>query len=428
MFRSVRDRVVSDTAGMPIAFDDRLRERMAERLAAHDRLELPLDGRRHAAVAIIVVDSTVGADADDPYEFSDEEMAVIPGYTGGLDGRMAGVAGGASFVLCRRSAGLNTHASQWALPGGRLDADETAVDAALRETWEEVGVRLDPSAVLGLLDDYPTRSGYVMTPVVVWGGGDIALEPNPDEVLATYRIGLHELARVDSPRFVDIPESDRPVVQVPTRRRSDPRTDRCRDRQLPLGVCRRPCIVGGARRRLRAAGLRLGLKRLGRRPSAAGVTETAAAVDAVEVVGDVPFDGCDGLDHELGDAVAAMDLVVGGRVGVDEDDLDLAAVGRVDQSGTVDDADAVFEGHATAGKDEAAVAHRNRDRDPGRHEASSTTGRQDDSLTCVQVEAGVALVGVRGERELRIELDDRDLQLTARTIPGQTLPRNSGGS
>jgi len=200
---------------LPIAFDDDLRGRIADRLAGHDRLELPLEGRRHAAVAIMVVDSTIGADADDPYEFSDEEMGVIPGYTGGLDGRMSGVAGGASFVLCRRSAGLNTHASQWALPGGRLDTGETPVDAALRETWEEVGVRLDPSAVLGVLDDYATRSGYVMTPVVVWGGADVELEPNPDEVLATYRIGLHELARSDSPRFVDIPESDRPVVQVP---------------------------------------------------------------------------------------------------------------------------------------------------------------------------------------------------------------------
>ncbi len=192
---------------------------MVDRLAAHDRLELPLDGRRHAAVAIVVVDSNVGDDAEDPYEFSDEEMRVIPGYTPDraeeLHGRMAGVAGGASFVLCRRSAGLRSHASQWALPGGRLDAGETVVDAALRETWEEVGVRFGGDRVLGVLDDYVTRSGYVMTPVVVWGGQGVELDPNPDEVLAAYRIGLHELAREDSPRFVDIPESDRPVVQVP---------------------------------------------------------------------------------------------------------------------------------------------------------------------------------------------------------------------
>jgi len=49
----------------------------------------------------------------------------------------------------------------------------------------------------------------------VWGGRDVVLAPNPSEVLAAYRIGLHELVRDDSPRFVSIPESDRPVVQVP---------------------------------------------------------------------------------------------------------------------------------------------------------------------------------------------------------------------
>jgi hypothetical protein len=50
---------------------------------------------------------------------------------------------------------------------------------------------------------------------VVWGGGELDLKPSADEVLAAYRVGLHELCREDSPRFVNIPESDRPVVQVP---------------------------------------------------------------------------------------------------------------------------------------------------------------------------------------------------------------------
>jgi 8-oxo-dGTP pyrophosphatase MutT (NUDIX family) len=203
----------------PIELTDGLRDSMTQRLAAHDRVELPLDGRRHAAVAIVVVDSTTGDDSTDPFQFGDDDMRKIPGFEPGadesLDGRMAGVAGGASFVLCRRSAGLNKHASQWALPGGRIDDGETPVDAALRETDEEVGVRFDESNVLGLLDDYATRSGYVMTPVVVWGGANVTLAPSPDEVLAAYRIGLHQLARSDSPRFVSIPESDRPVVQVP---------------------------------------------------------------------------------------------------------------------------------------------------------------------------------------------------------------------
>ena len=209
-------------AGM-ITYDDALRDRIRRHLAEHDRVSLPLDGRRHAAVAILLVDSEPGSDAEDPYPADADGMAKIPtddrdGRTGldaSLDGHMNGVAGGAAFVLCRRAARLSTHSAQWALPGGRIDPGESVVEAALRETHEEVGVRLDESAVLGRLDDYATRSGYVMSPVVVWGGADLDLRPNPDEVLAAYRIGLHELSRDDSPRFVTIPESDRPVVQVP---------------------------------------------------------------------------------------------------------------------------------------------------------------------------------------------------------------------
>jgi len=198
-----------------IDLNDALRARIANNLTRHERLEVPLDGRRHAAVAIVLVDSVVGSDQRDPFGASAEDLAVIPSDVSGLDGQMADVAGGASFVLCRRSAGLSRHASQWALPGGRLDAGETAVEAALRETDEEIGVRLTPDSVLGLLDDYPTRSGYVITPVVVWGGHAIDIVPEPGEVLAAYRVGLHQLIRDDSPRFVDIAESDRPVVQVP---------------------------------------------------------------------------------------------------------------------------------------------------------------------------------------------------------------------
>ena len=199
----------------PLAYDEALRQRIAVNLAGHDRRAVPLDERRHAAVAIVLVDSDLGEDRVDPHPWELERMDELPGGAGGLDGRMVDVSGGAAFLLCRRPAGLNRHAGQWALPGGRLDDGETAIEAALRELDEELGVSLAADAVLGLLDDYPTRSGYVMTPVVVWGGGRLDLRPEPGEVLAAYRVGLHQLCREDSPRFIDIPESDRPVVQVP---------------------------------------------------------------------------------------------------------------------------------------------------------------------------------------------------------------------
>lgn len=200
---------------VPLAYDVDLRTLVVANLGAHERRPIALGGARHAAVAVVLVDSASGEDRVDPYQPTGAEMDVIPGGPGGLDGRMVGVSGGAAFLLCRRAAGLNRHASQWALPGGRVDAGESAVDAALRELDEELGVSLDPSSVLGLLDDYATRSGYVITPVVLWGGGHLELVPEPGEVLAAYRVGLHELLRDDSPRFVSIPESDRPVVQVP---------------------------------------------------------------------------------------------------------------------------------------------------------------------------------------------------------------------
>lgn len=198
-----------------LPYDDELRARVAANLARHERRLLALGEHRHAAVAIVLVDSAEGEDRVDPHQPSESQMDVIPGGPGGLDGRMVGVSGGAAFLLCRRAAGLNRHASQWALPGGRLDEGETVIDAARRELDEELGVSLGEETVLGLLDDYATRSGYVITPVVLWGGGPLEMDPEPGEVLAAYRVGLHELLREDSPRFVTIPESDRPVVQVP---------------------------------------------------------------------------------------------------------------------------------------------------------------------------------------------------------------------
>ena len=198
-----------------VPYDEALRARVAANLGDHPRRAVELGEHRHAAVAVVLVDSDPGEDRVDPHQPTEAEMDVIPGGAGGLDGRMVDVSGGAAFLLCRRAPRLNRHASQWALPGGRVDPGESVVEAALRELDEELGVALGESHVLGLLDDYATRSGYVITPVVLWAGGRLELRPSPDEVMAAYRVGLHELQREDSPRYVTIPESERPVVQIP---------------------------------------------------------------------------------------------------------------------------------------------------------------------------------------------------------------------
>lgn len=198
---------------MTIPYDAALCAQIRAHLTGHDRRVATDPTKRHAAVAVVLVDSDLGEDRVDPAPVTDWIAGRPMPET--LDGRMVDVSGGASFLLCRRASRLSSHAAQWALPGGRLDPDETVVAAALRELDEEIGVRLPDTTVLGLLDDYPTRSGYVITPVVIWGGGRLDPRPSPEEVVAVYRVGLHQLLREDSPRFITIPESPRPVVQIP---------------------------------------------------------------------------------------------------------------------------------------------------------------------------------------------------------------------
>ena len=155
---------------------------MASHLDGFERRAQPLDDRRAAAVALAIT-------CDD--------------------------GGSACFLLTRRAVGLRAHGGQWALPGGRIDAGETPRDAALRELHEECGLRLSPDSVLGELDDYATRSGYVITPVLCWVEAGAALAPNPDEVAYVHHVPLEELDRPDVPRLREIPESPRPVIAVP---------------------------------------------------------------------------------------------------------------------------------------------------------------------------------------------------------------------
>ena len=165
-------------------FDDATRRNIAERCADFARLPAsePAPALKRAAVTIALVEAG---------DVTDET----------------------ALLLTLRAADLRAHSGQWALPGGRCDEGETPVEAALRELHEELGLELGPEDVLGLLDDYPTRSGYLITPVVVWAGASAGLSPSPEEVASVHRIGLADIEQADAFDFTAIPESTRRVIR-----------------------------------------------------------------------------------------------------------------------------------------------------------------------------------------------------------------------
>jgi 8-oxo-dGTP pyrophosphatase MutT (NUDIX family) len=164
-------------------FDHATRRNIAARCAAFARLPSsePLPALKRAAVAVALTE--------------------------------AETSGGTALLLTLRASGLRAHSNQWALPGGRCDEGETPAQAALRELHEELGLELGEGDVLGLLDDYPTRSGYLITPVVLWADAGAALSPNPDEVASVHRIALENVEDADAFSFTTIPESTRRVIR-----------------------------------------------------------------------------------------------------------------------------------------------------------------------------------------------------------------------
>ena len=185
------------TPHAPIARDDALRALIVDRLAAWPLRSIEAAGRPRAAVALTLLDEGLGAD-----------LSGFPRHDRWQDT--------AALLLTRRPAHMNRHAGQWALPGGRIDGAETPEAAALRELHEEVGLEPGADAALGRLDDYATRSGFVITPVVVWAGAARVLHPAPDEVESAHRVPLGEWLRQDAP-LLDAPHEPGgdPVLRMP---------------------------------------------------------------------------------------------------------------------------------------------------------------------------------------------------------------------
>ena len=122
--------------------------------------------------------------------------------------------GAACFLLTRRASRLSRHRGQYALPGGRLDDGEDAHSAALRELKEELGLNATQSSVIGQLDDFPTRSGFRITPVIVWLEDHQAVQRDPAEVEAVFFVPITDLDQPGIPRLHHIPESSNPVLSM----------------------------------------------------------------------------------------------------------------------------------------------------------------------------------------------------------------------
>lgn len=174
----------------------KLRAHMANNLASFSVRNEEAHGLSRAAVALTVVDLAFGPD--------------LPGMEAPLERSSE-----AALVLTRRSYGLANHAGQWALPGGRMDEEETGEDAALRELAEEVGLHLDAGSLLGRLDDFVSRSGFVITPIILWAGPKVKLRPDPAEVSSVHRIPIAELLRPEAPILEKMRGSQHPVLFMP---------------------------------------------------------------------------------------------------------------------------------------------------------------------------------------------------------------------
>ena len=150
-------------------------------LAAFDRIVVTPEDHRLAAVAIILAPA---------------------------EGEM-------TYALTRRAAKMRRNAGNFALPGGAVDPeDQDVIAAAIRESEEELGVHLSRDQVVGLLDDFVTLTGHLVTPVVFWVEEELTLTPDPAEVALAWQVPLGDLDHPGSPRDKEKDDGGPPIRQM----------------------------------------------------------------------------------------------------------------------------------------------------------------------------------------------------------------------
>ncbi|MCE8007460.1 CoA pyrophosphatase [Aestuariivita sp.] len=165
-----------------LRFSPQLRTHIASQLSGFDRQTTNREDLRKAAVAVVIAPCAQSTEA--------------------------------SVLVTMRPEMLNRHGGQYALPGGRLDAGETDVQAALRELDEELGLRVAEKDVLGALDDFPTRSGFRIAPLVMWVDDLSHMRPDPGEVASVHHLTFSELSSPDIPRLTENDVGDHPVLSA----------------------------------------------------------------------------------------------------------------------------------------------------------------------------------------------------------------------
>ncbi|MEE9347024.1 MAG: CoA pyrophosphatase [Robiginitomaculum sp.] len=107
-------------------------------------------------------------------------------------------AGGYTVLLTTRPDTMPSHAGQISFPGGRIERGESALEAALRETHEEVGIKPSEANVIGRLHSFNGGANYRITPFVALIDPRARIIPDPREVADYFEVPLAFLMNPDN--------------------------------------------------------------------------------------------------------------------------------------------------------------------------------------------------------------------------------------